>query len=104
MIKVGIVGGTGYTGVELLRLLAQHPQVKHFRQQGMIWAFDAQVQDPAMAATFSRRFFTTALAHELLIRPIGRTVYVMPPYILSDDDIDLLATRLHTVFEQVVHA
>lgn len=28
MIKVGIVGGTGYTGVELLRLLAQHPQVR----------------------------------------------------------------------------
>jgi N-acetyl-gamma-glutamyl-phosphate reductase len=26
MIKVGIVGGTGYTGVELLRLLARHPQ------------------------------------------------------------------------------
>ena len=28
MIKVGIVGGTGYTGVELLRLLTQHPEVK----------------------------------------------------------------------------
>ena len=28
MIKVGIVGGTGYTGVELLRLLAQHPSVE----------------------------------------------------------------------------
>ena len=28
MIKVGIVGGTGYTGVELLRLLALHPQVE----------------------------------------------------------------------------
>ncbi len=27
MIKVGIVGGTGYTGVELLRLLALHPEV-----------------------------------------------------------------------------
>ena len=27
MIKVGIVGGTGYTGVELLRLLAKHPEV-----------------------------------------------------------------------------
>src|SRR5262245_53257569 len=27
-IKVGIVGGTGYTGVELLRLLAQHPAVE----------------------------------------------------------------------------
>jgi N-acetyl-gamma-glutamyl-phosphate reductase len=28
MIKIGIVGGTGYTGVELLRLLAQHPQAE----------------------------------------------------------------------------
>lgn len=27
MIKVGIVGGTGYTGVELLRILSQHPEV-----------------------------------------------------------------------------
>lgn len=28
MIKVGIVGGTGYTGVELLRLLAGHPEIE----------------------------------------------------------------------------
>ena len=28
MIKVGVVGGTGYTGVELLRLLAAHPDVQ----------------------------------------------------------------------------
>jgi N-acetyl-gamma-glutamyl-phosphate reductase len=28
MVKVGIVGGTGYTGVELLRLLVQHPRVE----------------------------------------------------------------------------
>ena len=27
MIKVGIIGGTGYTGVELLRLLSGHPDV-----------------------------------------------------------------------------
>lgn len=27
-IKVGIVGGTGYTGVELLRLLSQHPNAQ----------------------------------------------------------------------------
>lgn len=28
MIKVGVVGGTGYTGVELLRLLSRHPEVQ----------------------------------------------------------------------------
>ena len=28
MVKVGIVGGTGYTGIELLRLVARHPAAK----------------------------------------------------------------------------
>ena len=28
MVRVGIVGGTGYTGVELLRILVLHPEVE----------------------------------------------------------------------------
>ena len=82
--------------------LAIHSHVRHFRQQGRIWAFDAQVEDPQLAATFSRRFFASALKHELLLRPIGTTVYVMPPYVLSDADTDLLAERLQNVFDEVM--
>lgn len=84
--------------------LAQHARVRHFRQRGMIWAFDADVDDPAAAATFSRRFFTVALEHELLLRPIGRTVYLMPPYVLDDEEIIGLAARTRKVFEQVIEA
>jgi adenosylmethionine---8-amino-7-oxononanoate aminotransferase len=84
--------------------LAAHPQVSNFRQRGMIWAFDAVVDDPAKAATFSRRFFTEALQQELLLRPIGRTVYLMPPYILDDEDIAGLASRTRSVFEKVIGA
>jgi adenosylmethionine-8-amino-7-oxononanoate aminotransferase len=84
--------------------LAAHPKVRHFRQRGMIWAFDAVVDDPAQAATFSRRFFTEGLKRELLLRPIGRTVYLMPPYILDDEEIDGLARRTQAVFEQVIGA
>ena len=87
-----------------LRPLATHAKVKHFRQQGMMWAFDAQVEDPSLAATFSRRFFTSALKHELLLRPIGTTVYLMPPYVLSDADTGLLVERLQTVFGEVMRA
>jgi adenosylmethionine---8-amino-7-oxononanoate aminotransferase len=82
--------------------LATDERVKNFRQRGMIWAFDAVVDDPAKAATFARRFFTEALKHELLLRPIGRTVYLMPPYILDDEEIATLATRTQAVFEHVI--
>ena len=63
--------------------LTEHPQVTHLRQRGMIIAFDVETGD----AAFSRRFYRAALAREALVRPIGSTVYVMPPYILTDDEI-----------------
>uniref|UniRef100_Q47C06 Adenosylmethionine-8-amino-7-oxononanoate aminotransferase n=1 Tax=Dechloromonas aromatica (strain RCB) TaxID=159087 RepID=Q47C06_DECAR len=63
--------------------LADHPQVRHLRQRGMITAFDVETDDPY----FSRRFYRATLGREALIRPIGNTVYLMPPYIISDDEI-----------------
>ncbi len=84
--------------------LAAHEKVQHFRHRGMIWAFDAIVDDPAKLASFSRRFFTAALEQELLLRPIGNTVYLMPPYILDDTEIEVLATRTLAVFEQVMRS
>ena len=71
------------------RDIARHPKVRHFRNTGMIWAFEVDSDEP----DFSRRFFAAALKHELLLRPLGKTVYFMPPYIISDPEIELLATR-----------
>jgi adenosylmethionine-8-amino-7-oxononanoate aminotransferase len=87
-----------------LQPLAAHAQVEHFRQRGMIFAFDAVIADAHKAATFSRRFFTEALQQELLLRPIGRTVYLMPPYILDDEEIGTLAARTRSVFDKVMAA
>ena len=85
-----------------LEPLAKHPAVRHMRQCGTIFAFDAKISRPESAKTFSRRFFETALRHEMLLRPIGTTVYLMPPYVLDDSEIDLLAWRTRATFEHVM--
>ncbi len=69
--------------------LAQHPRVRNWRNTGMIWAFEADTAD----ADFAHRFYRAALERELLLRPIGTTVYFMPPYVIDDDEIELLAAR-----------
>ena len=84
---------------DALAPLARHERVAHLRQCGTIFAFDAIEPDASRAATFSRRFFATALEHELMLRPIGRTVYLMPPYILAPDQIADLAARTRAVFD-----
>ncbi len=73
----------------LVAPLAAHGSVRNFRRCGMIWAFDVESGRP----DFARWFAGEALARELLLRPIGRTVYFMPPYITSDDEFALLAAR-----------
>jgi adenosylmethionine-8-amino-7-oxononanoate aminotransferase len=78
------------------RELAQHPKVRHFRNTGMIWAFEVETR----AGDFARRFFAHALERELLLRPLGATVYFMPPYVIDDAEIELLARRTLEIVEQ----
>ncbi len=73
----------------LLEPLANHPQARHFRHTGMIWAVDIGTADP----DFRLRFYREALQREVLLRPLGTTIYFMPPYILNDDEAALLAER-----------
>ncbi len=87
---------------EALQPLAKHEKVRHFRNCGMIWAFDAIIDDPEVVANFPRTFFTAGLAQELLLRPLGNTVYMMPPYIINEEETNLLATRTLKIFEQVI--
>ena len=80
--------------------LARHPRVRHFRNTGMIWAFDVESDDPA----FARRFYQAALARELLLRPIGNTVYFMPPYTITEAEIDFLVAGTGAALDAAVNS
>ncbi len=81
-----------------LASVATHPSVSNARQTGMICAFDVT---PVVTEAFSRRFFAEALQQGLLLRPIGTTVYWMPPYVLSDQEIALLGEVTLAVLDKV---
>lgn len=77
--------------------LRNHPKVKNFRNRGMIWAFEVETPH----ADFAQRCFTLALEHELLLRPMGNTVYFMPPYVISEAEMDMLVASTLHVIEQL---
>ena len=76
---------------ELLAPVAAHPRVEHLRHLGMIWSFDVKDAAPGFGLDFHRR----ALEKGLLLRPIGNTVYFMPPYIIEEEDMQLMARVVH---------
>jgi adenosylmethionine-8-amino-7-oxononanoate aminotransferase len=76
--------------------LAEHPHVSEVRQTGMIAAVE-------MAPGGSRResfpwqerrglrVFRHGLTREALLRPLGNVVYLMPPYVITEEQIGRLA-------------
>lgn len=79
-------GRTAYLN-QVSQPLRDHPQVKNFRNTGMIWAFE--VSSPH--DDFALRCFQLALDRGLLLRPMGKTIYFMPPYVINEAEMDALA-------------
>jgi len=73
-------------------------RVTHLRQRGMILAFDV----PDAPPRFAERFHLAAREHELLIRPIGSTVYLMPPYLIDDATAAFLADAVTKTLNDVL--
>jgi adenosylmethionine-8-amino-7-oxononanoate aminotransferase len=77
----------------IMEEVAAHPRVRHFRHLGMIWAFDVADAAPG----FSREFHLDALKLGVFIRPIGNSVYFMPPYIVGAAEMHMLAETTLTL-------
>jgi adenosylmethionine-8-amino-7-oxononanoate aminotransferase len=88
-----ITAGTMLRSVEHLR---GHAHVADIRQRGMILAIEL-MKNPALRVPFDwrerrgLRIYRHALSRGALIRPLGTTIYFMPPYVIAPDEIALLA-------------
>lgn len=81
-------------------VLDTHPRVEHARHLGMVWAWDVRTDDPL----FARRYHRAALDRGLLLRPIGNTLYFMPPYVIDDEAIDHLVRGAVAALDETLEA
>lgn len=80
--------------------LEDHPHAAHIRRHGMILALDMVAQrepQEGFPATDRRglRVYQYGLQHEALLRPLGDTLYLMPPYVITDAEVENLVRVLH---------
>jgi adenosylmethionine-8-amino-7-oxononanoate aminotransferase len=81
----------------LLQPVREHARVRHFRHRGMIWAFDVTDAKPG----FARDFYRGALEQGVLLRPIGGTVYFMPPYVIEEAHMRQMARATEALLNTI---
>ncbi|MBL4748338.1 MAG: adenosylmethionine--8-amino-7-oxononanoate transaminase [Magnetovibrio sp.] len=73
---------------EHLAQLNDHPRFGNLRQCGTITALDIIVKDHGYLSDIAPRLYDHFQKQDVLLRPLGNTVYILPPYCVTDADLD----------------
>jgi adenosylmethionine-8-amino-7-oxononanoate aminotransferase len=82
---------------ERLQQLANHPMVGEVRGLGDIGVVELKAGDPGYFSDIRNRLYSFFIDRGVLLRPLGNIIYVMPPYVISPQD-------LHTIYDVVADA
>ncbi len=86
--------------------IAKHPNIGELRGVGYMWALEA-VRDHATKTPFgshdsvSERIANTCTDHGLICRPLGQSIVLCPPFILTDTQMDEMFEKLDAALHQV---
>ncbi len=77
---------TGHAG--FIKKNQHNPNLKNLRSTGTILAMDFETSEPTSYFHSLRdRLYHFFLGQGIILRPLGNTVYVMPPYCITDDEL-----------------
>ena len=103
---MGKVGFHFFVGHRLL----QRSRTEHFfhadvfanvRQIGSIAAVDLASRETGYLADVGPRLYQGFLSRNLLVRPLGNTVYIMPPYCSGESELGLVYQALAEIAERL---
>ena len=81
-----------------LRQLREHPAVEDARQIGTVAALELKAEDSGYLSRLRAFLYDFFLARNVLLRPLGNVVYVLPPYVIKPAELE----EVYDIIEQAV--
>jgi adenosylmethionine-8-amino-7-oxononanoate aminotransferase len=86
---------------EGLARLGERHAIANSRQSGSIVAFDIPAEDAGYLSGLAPLLLTSFREQNVLVRPLGNTIYLMPPYCISDGELDIVFAALGNALEGI---
>lgn len=84
-----------------LKALAQNPRFEGLRQCGSIAAMDIIVSDQGYLSNIAPKLYDHFREIGLLLRPLGNTVYILPPYCVTENDLSEIYDAIENAPERL---
>jgi adenosylmethionine-8-amino-7-oxononanoate aminotransferase len=87
---------------DFAKKISENPLVKNLRQRGVILAFDIETgQHTSYFNNLRDRIWRFFIERKLLLRPLGNTVYVLPPYCITDEELGMVYDGIESLLEDL---
>ena len=84
------IAALGAMQEERLAPLRSDPRFENVRRLGTVTALDLKVSDPGYLAGRGLELAAHFLGRNILLRPLGNTIYVLPPYCITGAELDMI--------------
>ncbi|MEJ7559507.1 MAG: adenosylmethionine--8-amino-7-oxononanoate transaminase [Pedobacter sp.] len=76
--------------------IAEHPKLKDVRQTGTILAMEWQTGgNTSYLSELRDKLYSYFLDRGIILRPLGNIIYILPPYVISDQDLEYIYGAIH---------
>lgn len=89
---------------EFSSVLKSHRNVEKVRQTGTILAFELKTNgSTSYFNEIGKVLYDRFLEHGIILRPLGNIMYMVPPYCITSEELELVYTGILNVLEQADH-
>lgn len=81
--------------------IKSHPRVKTTRTLGVIFALEIDREGESYYGSFRNRLYDFFIAKGIILRPVGNIIYILPPYIMTDTQLDEIYKTIQEAIETI---
>jgi adenosylmethionine---8-amino-7-oxononanoate aminotransferase len=88
--------------LEFEKRIQNHPKVETTRVLGVIFALEVKTENQeSYYGTLRNKMYSFFIENGVILRPVGSTVYILPPYIITKNQLDKIYKTIENVLEIV---
>jgi adenosylmethionine-8-amino-7-oxononanoate aminotransferase len=82
--------------------IKDHPKIRTTRQTGTILAMEWETgTDTSYFSMLRDRLYQYFLAAGIILRPLGNIIYILPPYCITDGQLDYIYSKIESALEEL---
>jgi adenosylmethionine-8-amino-7-oxononanoate aminotransferase len=82
--------------------ISRHVACQHIRQTGTILALEFKTAGTSYFSSIRDFLYQMALEHRVLLRPLGNIIYIIPPYCITDEQLDTVYAVIEKMAEALI--